>query len=253
MIVAMNDNNYSGLSKIYDFMMSGVDYESWADYTLETIREFGGDSSRILDLACGTGSTTIPLAKRGVNAVGLDLAPSMLEIAREKAALMNLNIDFVEMNMLDLDFPEPFDSIVSFQDGINYLTGEGDFDRLAAAVSQNLKMDGLFLFDLNRVDHYSDSDTTVIDLDDMYLVYENSYNSESRIWHIKLNGFIKEGELYRRFEEVHEEKNHDFEMVKTALEDNKLKIVAVRRMFYKDDADDSVARVLVVAKKVGNN
>lgn len=242
-------SNYEGLSKIYDFMMSGVDYEAWADYVLSAAKRFGCEPKTVLDLACGTGSTTLPLAARGVDATGLDLAPAMLEIAREKAAEAGLSVDFVEQNMLELDFPEPFDMVVSFQDGINYLTGEGDFDRLAAAVDRSLKDGGVFLFDLNRVDHYSDSDTTVVDLDDMYLVYENNYNADTRIWHIKLTGFLQEGELYRKFEEVHEEKNHDFNEVKAALAAHHMEIVAVWRMFFEEEASDEVNRVLVIAKK----
>lgn len=77
-------SNYEGLSKIYDFMMSGVDYEAWADYVLGAARRFGCEPQRVLDLACGTGSTTLPLAKRGVDATGLDLAPAMLRIAGKK-------------------------------------------------------------------------------------------------------------------------------------------------------------------------
>lgn len=151
--------------------------------------------------------------------------------------------------MLELDYDREFDMIVSFQDGINYLTGDGDFEKLAACVARGLKDQGVFLFDLNRVDHYSDSDTTVVELDDMYLVYENNYNAANRIWHIKLTGFLREGDLYRKFEEVHEEKNHDFNEVKKALADHGMNIVAVWRMFYEEDAADDVNRVLVVAKK----
>lgn len=242
-------SNYKELSKIYDFMMSGVDYEAWADYVLGAAKRFGCVPKTVLDLACGTGSTTLPLAARGLDATGLDLSGEMLAIARSKAAEAGLEVAFAEQNMLELDFPEPFDMVVSFQDGINYLTGEGDFERLAAAVDGVLNPGGLFLFDLNRVDHYSDSDTTVVDLDDMYLVYENNYNAATRIWHIKLTGFLQEGELYRKFEEVHEEKNHDFDEVKAALAAHHMEVAAVWRMFYEEDATDDIARVLVIARK----
>lgn len=242
-------SNYKELSKIYDFMMSGVDYEAWADYVLGAAKRFGCAPKTVLDLACGTGSTTLPLAARGLDATGLDLSGEMLAIARSKAAEAGLEVAFAEQNMLELDFPKPFDMVVSFQDGINYLTGEGDFDRLAAAVDGVLNPGGLFLFDLNRVDHYSDSDTTVVDLDDMYLVYENNYNAATRIWHIKLTGFLQEGELYRKFEEVHEEKNHDFDEVKAALAAHHMEVAAVWRMFYEEDATDDIARVLVIARK----
>ena len=67
-------------------MMSGVDYEAWADYILSAAKRFGFLPETALDLACGTGSTTLPLARRGVRMTGLDLAPAMLKIAEEKAA-----------------------------------------------------------------------------------------------------------------------------------------------------------------------
>lgn len=241
--------NYVGLAGIYDFMMMGVDYEAWADYVLEAANHFGVAPRDVLDLACGTGSTTIPLAKRGLSVTGLDLAPAMLAIARDKAREEGVNIPFVEKNMLALDYENRFDMIVSFQDGINYLTGDGDFAKLTAGVSKGLKENGVFIFDLNRVDHYADTETTVIDLDDEYLVYENNYDGEKRIWHINLTGFVKEGELYRKFEEVHEEKNHDRKEVEAALHANGLSIVAVWRIFTKEDATAEANRVLVVAKK----
>lgn len=241
--------NYAGLAAIYDLMMMGVDYEAWADYVIEAAETFGVKPQYVLDLACGTGSTTIPLAKRGLTVTGLDLSPAMLAIAKEKAQKEGVSISFAEKNMLALDDENRFDMIVSFQDGINYLTAPGDFEKLAAGVARGLKEKGVFIFDLNRVDHYSDSETTVIDLDDPYLVYENQYHEESRIWRIKLTGFVKEGELYRRFEETHEEKNHDMKEVEAALLAHHLNIAAVWRIFTKEDAAESTNRVLVVAKK----
>ena len=244
-------SNYEGLAKIYDFMMSGVDYEGWADYILKAAGRFGDHPHTVLDLACGTGSTTLPLAKRGLKATGLDLSGAMLKIAAEKAAKADLDVDFKEANMLNLDFEQPFDLIVSFQDGINYLTGEEDFERLAAAVDGCLVPGGLFMFDLNRVDHYSDSDTTVAELDDMTLIYENQYDEQRRIWHIHLIGFVKEGELYRKFDEVHEENNHDLNDVSRSLNTHHMEIVKVWKMFYEDDATAETNRVFVIAKKTG--
>ena len=245
--------NYAGLAGIYDLMMMGVDYEAWADYVLDAAATFGVKPRCVLDLACGTGSTTIPLAKRGLTVTGLDLSPAMLAIAREKAQKAGVAAAFAEKNMLALDYENRFEMIVSFQDGINYLTGPGDFEKLAAGVASALKEEGVFIFDLNRVDHYSDSETTVIDLDDPYLVYENQYHQESRIWRIKLTGFVKEGELYRRFEEIHEEKNHAMEDVEAALLGQGLNIAAVWRIFTKEAAAEKANRVLVVAKKGSNH
>lgn len=241
--------NYEGLAKIYDMMMLGVDYEAWADYVLEAAAAAGVKPRKALDLACGTGSTTIPLAKRGIEMAAVDLAPAMLTIARKKTEEAGVTVDYYEKNMLHMGFDRDFDMVVSFQDGINYLTNPGDFRQLSAEVAKALNPGGVFIFDLNLVDKYSDSETTVIDLEDMYMVYENQYDTQRKIWHIKVTGFVPEGELYRRFEEVHEEKNHDIDEVKSALSAEGFDIFALWGIFTKEAPRPGSNRVLVVAKR----
>lgn len=125
----MENENYEGISKIYDMMMLGVDYEGWADYILDVAKSMGATPKTALDLACGTGSTTIPLARRGLKMSGLDLSSPMLQIAEEKSKEAGVSISYHCQNMLSMDFSKSFDMVVSFQDGINYLTGEGDFEK----------------------------------------------------------------------------------------------------------------------------
>ena len=83
-----------------------------------------------MDLACGTGSTTIPLARRGLKMSGLDLSSPMLQIAEEKSK-KSWRLHLISLPKYAFHgFSESFDMVVSFQDGINYLTGEGDFEKL---------------------------------------------------------------------------------------------------------------------------
>ena len=99
------------------------------------------------------------------------------------------------------------------------------------------------------MDKYSDSDTTVIDLEDMYLIYENNYNAAQKLWRIKVTGFVREGDLYRRFEEEHEEKKHDMAIVKSALAANNLDLFAIWGIFTQEPPTSGTGRVLVVAKR----
>ncbi len=52
--------------------------------------------TKVLDVACGTGNQSIPSARAGADVIGLDLAPNLLEQARQRAAAENLKIEFVE-------------------------------------------------------------------------------------------------------------------------------------------------------------
>src|SRR5215510_1002229 len=52
--------------------------------------------TRVLDVACGTGNQSLPAARTGAEVIGLDIAPNLLEQARERARAEKLNITFVE-------------------------------------------------------------------------------------------------------------------------------------------------------------
>ena len=53
-----------------------------------------GPDVRWLDLACGTGAMAERAAARGAKVTGVDLAPVLIETARERAADQGLEIDY---------------------------------------------------------------------------------------------------------------------------------------------------------------
>src|ERR1700745_108692 len=60
---------------------------------------------KVLDVACGTGNQSIPAARTGAAVTGLDIAPNLLEQARQRAASENLKIEFVEGDAERLPYP----------------------------------------------------------------------------------------------------------------------------------------------------
>lgn len=59
-----------------------------------------GPSARVLDLGCGPGQVASHLAERGLDAVGVDLTPAMLEVARRRSA----SVPLVNGDLLRLPF-----------------------------------------------------------------------------------------------------------------------------------------------------
>src|SRR5919108_970215 len=57
----------------------------------------------VLEIACGSGLVTIPIAAQGLDVTGVDLAHSMLEHARKKTEMQNLNIHWVEADARSFD------------------------------------------------------------------------------------------------------------------------------------------------------
>jgi SAM-dependent methyltransferase len=71
-------------------------------------------NSKLLDIGCGAGQITIPAARAGVQAVGVDIATNSLEQARIRAHAEGLKVQFDEGDAENLPYPEAsFDSVVS--------------------------------------------------------------------------------------------------------------------------------------------
>ena len=103
--------------------------------------------AKILELCCGTGRLTLPIAKAGFDITGIDITPSMLEQAAKKANEAGLQIEFVEGDMRSFDLNEKFDLIFIPFNSIHHLYSNEDFFQMLTSVKKHLKEDGLFLFD----------------------------------------------------------------------------------------------------------
>lgn len=99
----------------------------------------------IIDLACGTGRATIPLAEKGFELVGVDVHKGMLNEARRKA--VRLPIKWVEQDCTNLNLRLKSKLIYcvghSFQ---HFLTNEAQ-NQLLASVNRHLHSGGVFIFD----------------------------------------------------------------------------------------------------------
>lgn len=49
---------------------------------------------RVADLGCGTGTLSVLLAQHGYQVTGIDLSPKMIELARQKARAVKVEVDF---------------------------------------------------------------------------------------------------------------------------------------------------------------
>jgi SAM-dependent methyltransferase len=102
----------------------------------------------VLELACGTGRLTIPIAQIGVEITGLDLSASMLAHARNKASRVGVDIEFVEGDCRAFELDRKFALIFMAFNSMQHLD---DYDSLAglfSSVRQHLTPGGRFIFDV---------------------------------------------------------------------------------------------------------
>lgn len=102
---------------------------------------------QILDIGCGTAWHDIELTKRGYHMTGIDLSDSMLQRAREKAAVENLVIDFQKHDARRLPFTDEFDLAIMLCEGAFPLmeTDEMNYQILLSAAN-SLKPGGKLIF-----------------------------------------------------------------------------------------------------------
>ncbi len=158
-------------------------------------------SAKILELCCGSGRLTIPLAKE-CNICGIDNSSSMLERAKIKAEKEGLEIEFIEADIRTLDIPNKYDLIFIPFNSIHHLyTNQDLFDTLNV-VKKHLKKDGLFLLDcynpnihyiieaekgLNNIAEYTTGDGREV-LIKQTMHYENATQINRIEWHYFING-----------------------------------------------------------------
>jgi SAM-dependent methyltransferase len=100
----------------------------------------------VLELGCGTGRVTIPLAKEGINITGLDIVPGMLARAKEKAG--KLPIKWVEGDTRNFQLGRQFDLIYTAGSIFQHLVKRSEQEMLLACVYEHLTPEGLFAVDL---------------------------------------------------------------------------------------------------------
>lgn len=75
--------------------------------------EAGLISGAVLDAGCGTGEDALHLAAKGYEVTGLDLSPTAIELARSKAGIRGLDVEFAVADALDLrSWEGRFDTVV---------------------------------------------------------------------------------------------------------------------------------------------
>ena len=98
------------------------------------LAEAGALQGRVLDVGCGTGEHALMAAARGLDATGIDAAPSAIAIAQAKARERGLSARFLVWNALELgSLDERFDTVLD--SGLFHVFGDDDRARLIESLA----------------------------------------------------------------------------------------------------------------------
>ncbi len=245
---------YRDFAFYYDRLMSDVDYAGWADYIVEIIKRNKLRPELIADLGCGTGSFCLEMAKRGYDMIGIDLSSEMLSCARQKALEAGADILFLNQDMTSFELYGTVDVITCLVDSINYITYKSDLKRLFKLVRNYLNPAGLFIFDINtpyKFEAVFSSNVFCETSEEVSYIWENSFDRAKKLCRFDLTFFAKEGELYRRFDEVHYERCYPPEELKAMLLSAGLSVRSVYGGLTFGKPAEHSERMFFVCKKTG--
>ena len=196
---------YHNLAVSYDRLTSDVDYEATVDFYYEILKQEGLSPRTAVDLACGTGSVTAILAKKGLQVIGVDMSEEMLTVASQKAGEEGLMPWFICQSLQRLRLPRAVDMAVCALDSLDYITDPADCKEAIRRVYKYLNPGGIFIFDVNTPEKLRAMDGQVFldEDDDVYCVWRGEFDEETNICSYGMDLFQRKGNLWERSFEEH--------------------------------------------------
>lgn len=168
---------YEAFAPVYDIFTAHYDDELWIGELVSALERNGLSGRRLLDVACGTGKSFLPMRERGWDVTACDISPAMLERTRAKVG------EAVPLSVADMrGLPEigEFDLVWALDDSINYLLSEDELLKALSRMGENLAPSGLLLFDVNTLSGYRSffAETVVVERDGRRLVWRGQTPSD---------------------------------------------------------------------------
>lgn len=246
--------NYNIFARYYDDLTKNIHYQDLAEYFHTIIKKYEGKENGILlDLACGTGNVSEEMSRLGYDVIGVDNSEEMLNRAFEKKYDSGLNVQYICQDMRKLDMFGTIDVTICVLDSINHLDSLEDITQIFSRVSLFSEPNGLFIFDVNtkyKHEKVLANNVFIYETDDIYCVWENSYQKETNEVKINLEFFERNGNIYKRYSENFSEKAYDIADLDKALLDNKFEILAHYDGFSLNLPNNKSERIVFVARKV---
>ncbi|WP_226566803.1 class I SAM-dependent DNA methyltransferase [Bacillus stratosphericus] len=240
---------YQGFAGVYDELMTHAPYDEWVQW----IQQYIGPKAKIIDVGCGTGEISLRLAQNGHVVTGIDLSEEMLAFAQQKAQAHKLPIQFLHQDMRELTgFDQAFQASVICCDSLNYLKNENDVKKTFKNMFQLLEKDGVLLFDVHTPykmekvfpgSTYADQDEEI-----SYIWQSDQGDALYSVIH-DLSFFVKNGDVYQRYDETHEQRTFTFEKYALFLESVGFEKIEVTADFTNEAPQEFSERYFISAKK----
>jgi len=125
--------------------LQNKDFVDDIPFYLRQIKKYG---EPVLELACGTGRITIPIAEEGIQITGLDISEPMLSQAKRKAAIKGINVGWIKADCRNFKLNKKFNLIFFPFNSIAHLQDLESTKSCFSCVKMHLKDKGRFIIDV---------------------------------------------------------------------------------------------------------
>jgi SAM-dependent methyltransferase len=190
-------------AELYDLFYADKPYAAEAAFVEECLTKYSvGPATRLLEIACGTGTHAFHLEKYGHQITASDYSEGMLLRAKQKAAEKLSKVEFQLQDMTQLEVSgRPFDAAYCLFDAIGYVQTNPALSNVLDGVHKHLRADGLFVFefwhaaamlrhyDPIRVKKWETDDSTVLRISETSLDVANQLSRVTySIYELSNNG-----------------------------------------------------------------
>jgi SAM-dependent methyltransferase len=219
---------YESLAPHYDAFTDAYDYETWISALEELARVNGLSGRRLLDVACGTGKSFLPLLERGYRVTACDISPAMVDAARAK--VRDGEAELLVADMRDLPELGRFDLITCLDDSVNYLLEEVDLVAALRSMRGCLAERGLLVFDCNSAATYETAFKAqfVREADDVFFSWRGGGSVPEGLASATIDIFARAEDSWARTTSHHVQRHYSRSHIERALRAAGLTAVAVR-------------------------
>ncbi|MGE0606707.1 MAG: class I SAM-dependent methyltransferase [Pirellulales bacterium] len=175
-----------------------------APWIIETLRQRGSKSGRVIELGCGSGVLAEGLAAAGFNVTGYDLSVAMIDMARARVPQACFHVG----SFLDVKL-SPCAAVIAQGEVLNYLfdrrNKKSPLPRLFRQVYAALQPGGLFLFDIAEPGRAGKSGISrgYGEGPDWACLFTAEEDRQGQLLTRTITSFRRLGDHYRRDEEIH--------------------------------------------------
>ncbi len=241
------DSIYQNLALYYDNL--------WKNFTKQHLQridkileQYKFSGKVMIDLACGTGTMVLHLAKRFSKIAGIDISPSMLSVAKSKVGKYKRKVKFIRQDMRNLSLPLKANLITCNFDSINYLLKESVVRNVFRNIYKHMNNGGLFIFDACTPHKYRNlKGVSFREFDKGYSVWIISNNPDKNLIKNRMLYFLHDSDdFFKLHKEIHIQRAYEHNKIVSWLMKSGFSLLKSIKI---EGTEKSPLRILYITKK----